>query len=603
MTTITRPERPHFTPSDHEASHEAMSTRVNTAVTVVSGSAYTFSIADFDLIGGSGEGLSAVHIAGLERRGALTLCGVPVPLNEVVTRDEIDAGQLQFLAGHGAEGHEYDSFLFMTHDGADWTGSPMSMRLHAVLAEVEPTVDVVPENTYEPPVAIDSLVNTSEGTVYTFKPSDFNFQGAEGEFEHIQLVSLDMCGLLQFDGVEVTFGQVIPVEDLDLDTLTFEPQEPGKEGFEFKVHDGTSWSEEAFTMTVDVAPYYHPPTASDNAFETVVGESFVFGTSEFKYNDFDGDELVRIQITRIECAGVIRLDGVPIDPNQLVTRRELDDGSLDFVPPDAGEEGAFWFKVHDGTAYSTHEYQMSVVVVDPKDEEPVYDAPAHDDQSMESALVEAMITGDAPSPDLEPDTAPIPAPAFDTAEPEEDVDSDREPAPAESPLPASEPADAPPREPAAEIAEDAPALDSATPGRESGLYPAPSSPSETTESGVSRPRPRMQRHYELTVTTREDTAFIFSATDLSPDSTPISEIQVTSMEICGLLQLDGMAVTPGQRITKANFDEGRVTFIPAGVGTHRYFDFKVRRGPKWSMAKCSMSIEVTAAYNHGRPTR
>ncbi len=597
MTTITKPERPHFTSTDHEASGAAMSTRVSTTVTVVSGSAYTFSIADFDLLGGSGMGLAAVHIAGLERHGTLLLRGGPVDLNEVVTREEIDAGQLQFFTGHAADGTESDSFLFTTHDGSQWSGSPMSMAVHATTAEEMTHDEVTTKEAYASPVALDGCVATSEGTPYSFKPTDFNFQGAEGSFEYIKFVSLETCGLLLVDGVEATFGQVVSVEDLKLDMLTFEPQEPGKEGFEFKVHDGTSWSEATYSMMIEVTPFYHPPTASDNVIETPVDTAYVFQASDFKYHDFDGDELIKVKITNLDMKGAVRLDGVPIDPNQVVSRSEIEQGSFDYSPAEKGESDSFWFQVHDGTTYSNDKYRMTVKILTAVDV-PVYDAPAYDDEGSEDAYVEDVIADSAPLPDV--DVPEVQQPTGDLCE-EAFEETDEED------LAAAYEGETPDTDDEADTGDDVatgePTLDSDCPGPESGLYPTTPSGSEEGAAWGSQPRQRMQRHYDLTVTTKEDSAYIFSALDLSPDSTPVSEVQIVSMDICGLLQLDGMAVTPGQRITQADLEDGRLTFIPATVGTHKYFDFKMRRGPKWSIAKCSMMIEVIPVYNHTNPSR
>ena len=81
----------------------------------------------------------------------------------------------------------------------------------------------------------------------------------------------------------------------------------------------------------------------------------------------------------------------------------------------------------------------------------------------------------------------------------------------------------------------------------------------------------------------------------------LNEIQILSVKVCGLLQLEGMAVTPGQKITRDDLLKRRMFFIPASVGEQKYFEFKIRIGAKWSGTVYSMAIEVLSAYEQGKP--
>ena len=91
---------------------------------------------------------------------------------------------------------------------------------------------------------------------------------------------------------------------------------------------------------------------------------------------------------------------------------------------------------------------------------------------------------------------------------------------------------------------------------------------------------------------KSSTAYVFTVRDLMADNNAFSEILITAVEIVGLLQLDGMAVTTEQRITRQMIDEGRLTFLPAGSGKQKYFDYRMRRGLKWSPSTCSMSVDI-----------
>ena len=146
----------------------------------------------------------------------------------------------------------------------------------------------------------------------------------------------------------------------------------------------------------------------------------------------------------------------------------------------------------------------------------------------------------------------------------------------------------------------------------SGSDPDPSKPAGDAVGGESskgkgkgkRKRKRKKRflaNRNLSVTTKEDEACVFGVTDLSPDTDLLSGIQVLSVAFCGLLQLDGMAVTPGQKIGRDEIKQGRLTFIPAVTGKQKYFDYKIRVGEKWSRTVYSMAIHVLPAYGQSKP--
>ncbi|MHC4816013.1 MAG: Ig-like domain-containing protein [Planctomycetota bacterium] len=103
-----------------------------------------------------------------------------------------------------------------------------------------------------------------------------------------------------------------------------------------------------------------------------------------------------------------------------------------------------------------------------------------------------------------------------------------------------------------------------------------------------------------TVTATEDTTYTFTAGDFSytdVDGDAMTQIQVTSLESVGDLQLDGVDVTLNQVITKADIDAGKLKFIPVGdangVG-YDAFNFKVHDGTEYSASGYSMTVDVNA---------
>ena len=103
-----------------------------------------------------------------------------------------------------------------------------------------------------------------------------------------------------------------------------------------------------------------------------------------------------------------------------------------------------------------------------------------------------------------------------------------------------------------------------------------------------------------TVTTNEDTAYTFSATDFNfadVDGDSLNQIQVTTLESVGSLQLNGVDVTLNQVISIADINVGNLTFTPvAGASGAGYdsFGFSVHDGAAYSASSYTLTIDVSA---------
>ena len=102
-----------------------------------------------------------------------------------------------------------------------------------------------------------------------------------------------------------------------------------------------------------------------------------------------------------------------------------------------------------------------------------------------------------------------------------------------------------------------------------------------------------------TVTTNEDTTYVFTAADfnfLDDDGDSLTQIQITSLESAGSLQLSGVDVDLNDVITVANITDGNLTFAPAADANgaaYANFDFKVYDGTEYSASSYIMTIDVT----------
>jgi len=102
-----------------------------------------------------------------------------------------------------------------------------------------------------------------------------------------------------------------------------------------------------------------------------------------------------------------------------------------------------------------------------------------------------------------------------------------------------------------------------------------------------------------TVTTNEDTAYTFSASDFNfsdvDTGDALTQIQITALETTGVLTLSGVDVALNDVIAVA--DIGNLVFTPvanANGASYDSFSFKVNDGTAYSASAYAMTIDVTA---------
>ena len=103
------------------------------------------------------------------------------------------------------------------------------------------------------------------------------------------------------------------------------------------------------------------------------------------------------------------------------------------------------------------------------------------------------------------------------------------------------------------------------------------------------------------VTTAEDTAYTFAATDFAfvgaDAADTLSSVKITALPTLGSLTLDGADVDADDSITKAEIDASKLVFNPvanANGDGYTTFAFKLNDGTTESAAAYTMSIDVTA---------
>lgn len=240
-------------------------TAANNTVVTNEDSAYTFSLTDFNFNDVDGDSISQVQITSLESNGSLELSGVAVTLNQVISAANITAGNLTFVPAANINGANYDSFAFKVHDGTEYSVAASTM-----------TVDVTSQN--DAPTGSNNTVITDQNITYTFRLIDFNFSDIEGDsISQIQITSLESNGSLTLSGVAVTLNQVIGTANIMAGQLKFTPAVNASgtsyDSFSFRVHDGSAYSANVYTMMINVVatniePTIDPDNLNEDASQT-----------------------------------------------------------------------------------------------------------------------------------------------------------------------------------------------------------------------------------------------------------------------------------------------------------------------------------------------
>ena len=131
------------------------------------------------------------------------------------------------------------------------------------------------------------------------------------------------------------------------------------------------------------------PTAADSSVTTDEGATYTFAATDFQFSDADGDSLQQVQITSLETAGSLQLNGIDVTLDQVISRADIDANNLTFTPvldANGTPYSSFGFRVHDGTEYSASSYNMTVNVTAVNDE-PVNSVPVTQNTPQNTSLV------------------------------------------------------------------------------------------------------------------------------------------------------------------------------------------------------------------------
>jgi Ca2+-binding RTX toxin-like protein len=339
-------------------------------VTTLEDVPYIFTASDFGFSDPNdvpANALLAVKIDTLPTAGVLTDNGVAVTAGQSVSATDISTGKLVFTPVANANGAAYANFNFQVQDnggtangGIDLDQSPNTI-----------TFNVTSVN--DAPSGADKTISSPENTFYTFTASDFGFSDANdippNALLAVKIDTLPLAGQLLDNGVAVVAGQSVSALDITNGLVRFVPAVNGVgvnyANFTFQVQDnggtangGVDLDQSPNTITLNITPPNHAPAGADKTVTTLEDMPYTFTASDFGFND-PGDvppnALLAVKIDTLPAAGVLTDNGVAVTAGQSVSVTDINSGLLKFAPA-ANANGAayanFSFQVQDngGTA-------------------------------------------------------------------------------------------------------------------------------------------------------------------------------------------------------------------------------------------------------------
>jgi hypothetical protein len=227
----------------------AVPTSENDAVTLDEDTPTALSTTDFGTYNANGgDPLAEVKITTLPDKGSLTLDGVAVEAEDVITVAQLDANLLVYTPVLNANGTAYTTIGFKVGNGTVFS---VAYTL---------TVNVTPVN--DAPTTANSSVTTLEDVAYTFAAANFPFSDVDAGDSRsaIKVVTLPAKGVLKLSGSPIAANAEILVADVP--NLTFTPawDENGDDytTFTFQVADQAAAYSDAATMTIDVTAVADP---------------------------------------------------------------------------------------------------------------------------------------------------------------------------------------------------------------------------------------------------------------------------------------------------------------------------------------------------------
>ncbi len=342
----------------------------NKTVTTLEDTAYTFAASDFGFTDVDGNTLAGIKITQLPGAGNLTLNGVAVTANQIVSATDIAGGLLQFAPGANGNGSSYATFKFAVQDNGGTANGGVD------LDQTPNTITLSVTAVNDAPAGADRTITAVEDTAYIFTASNFGFTDADSNtLAGVKITQLPGAGSLTLGGAAVSVGQIVSASSIASGQLRFTAAAHANGDnyatLQFAVRDnggtangGVDLDQTPNTITLNVTSVNDAPAGANKTVTMLEDTAYTFGTSDFGFTDVDGNALLGIRIASLPMSGSLTLDGVAVLANQTVSATDIAGGLLQFSPAANGNGNgyaSFRFSVRDdgGTANGGVEFDPS----------------------------------------------------------------------------------------------------------------------------------------------------------------------------------------------------------------------------------------------------
>ncbi len=336
-------QRQGFTTAGLSVENHAPTVPAPQNVAVDSATPYVFKLADFPFADAdAGDRLEKIELVSLPQTGQLKLGATTLAAGATVTRAELEAGQLSYVAVAGSNGQQSLDFKVR-----DQYNASDAARLKLDVA-----------SNHAPTTRDGSLtLNKNVGSM-TLKVSDFPFADVDAG-DSLTAVVITMTpdtGLLKLAGAPVIAGSEVTVTAAQLNEgrLTFSPPPFGWEGtatFSFKVKDDQEASDAA-RMKVTVGNV--APTTQAAQVSVEKNLAYTFKSADFPFADANGDLLGGLVVKTLPGLGSLKLNGTSVTAGQTVAAADLAGDKLVYTPDvEYNGQQSFTFQVKDAALAST----------------------------------------------------------------------------------------------------------------------------------------------------------------------------------------------------------------------------------------------------------
>lgn len=238
---------------------------------------------------------------------------------------------------------------------------------------------VSPRSEGNHPPTIDDNNTAYDDDDYIFSYGDFtkNFTDIDGDIpETVRIISLPANGNLIFNGNLVEAGFEFNILDVELLSFIRTNNAESNDMFTFRTSDNNInklFSNMAtFSIIINQSVNQCPDSVGANSFTIESAASKIFTVANFTtettppYSDPEGDAAEAVKITQLPSSGSLKLNGVTVTLNQVITIANISAGLFSYVANPSNTAGyaeIFYFSMSDvGASCFTAGGQMSMTV-------------------------------------------------------------------------------------------------------------------------------------------------------------------------------------------------------------------------------------------------